>query len=212
MAFIWVDSASRLKSPYETRVVQKRVPVVSKAPNVEADPEKEEDAFTLSSQEEESPDHTSAHLAYKQASELTESKRQVLYAEQIMTTPVKTLSHSTNINDALHFIKEHRFRHVPITNEENVLIGIISDRDVFKYFYDHKNDSALNNKSITDLIKARVLTASPDTRISEIAKILFEERIGSMPILDTSHTLAGIITRSDILRALIHKSPLELWV
>ena len=41
---------------------------------------------------------------------------------------------------------------------------------------------------------------------------MFKERIGAMPIVDDQGTLVGILTRSDILRVLVNKAPLQLWV
>jgi CBS domain-containing protein len=57
----------------------------------------------------------------------------------------------------------------------------------------------------------QVLIATPDTPIRDIARTMVEERIGSLPILDLRDTLVGIITRSDILRALITHGPMRLW-
>ena len=65
---------------------------------------------------------------------------------------------------------------------------------------------------IQGLITERVLVASPDTEIREVAKILFEHRIGAMPVISSSERLVGIITRSDILRTLVNRAPLELWI
>ena len=46
-----------------------------------------------------------------------------------------------------------------------------------------------------------VLTAQPNAELSAISALFFRERIGSMPIIDNSGKISGIITRSDVLRA-----------
>jgi acetoin utilization protein AcuB len=56
-----------------------------------------------------------------------------------------------------------------------------------------------------------VLTAFKNTPLREIARVLFEERIGCLPIIDTAQKSIGILTRSDILRALMQGKPLDLW-
>ncbi len=206
MAFIWVDSASKVRSPYEVKARNKRVDKVEHATSGEAIGDAV-DTFTLSEEYQEA----AAHLAYKQAAEKKDGFGKPLYAEDIMSSPVKTLGTTASLTDALLFIKNERFRHVPITNSEGVLVGIISDRDFFRYYYEKDTNEQEALENITDLIKSRVLTASPDTRISEIARIMFEEKIGAMPILDSSHSLTGIITRSDILRALVKRTSFESW-
>jgi len=58
-------------------------------------------------------------------------------------------------------------------------------------------------KAVMDICKTQVLTATPDAEMREIAKVLIEKHIGSMPVIDEEGFLLGIITRSDILRTII---------
>ncbi|MBS10296.1 MAG: hypothetical protein CME19_01670 [Gemmatimonadetes bacterium] len=46
-------------------------------------------------------------------------------------------------------------------------------------------------------------TAGPDTDIAQIARVLYEEHVGSLPIIDDSKNLVGMITRSDIFKAIV---------
>jgi len=66
--------------------------------------------------------------------------------------------------------------------------------------------------SIEPLYLKKVLTATPETQIREIARVLIEQRKGVMPIVDANAHMVGIITRSDILRTIVNQAPLELWV
>jgi CBS domain-containing protein len=54
------------------------------------------------------------------------------------------------------------------------------------------------------------MSAAPTTEIREIAHVMLEERVNGIPILDNSGHLIGILTTSDILRAIVHRSPLDL--
>lgn len=156
--------------------------------------------------------------AYRQSGSFQKEREQVAYASQIMTAPVISLTPETSLADAWKLIYERRFRHIPIISHEQKLIGIISDRDLLSEaaglckIIPHSVNEAQKQTTIQGLIKRKVLTASPDTEIRDIARIMFEEHIGSMPIIDEKGHLAGIITRSDILRTLINKAPLELWL
>lgn len=49
------------------------------------------------------------------------------------------------------------------------------------------------------------------TEIREIAHVMLDEQINAIPILDSSRHQIGILTTSDILRAIAHRNPLELW-
>lgn len=129
-----------------------------------------------------------------------------LLAEQIMVSPVITLRSETSVADAQTLFRQHQFRHIPILSAESRLIGIISDRDLLQHI-----DNPFQT-NIQRLVNGRVLVAKPDTEIREIAAVLFEQRIGAMPIIDDDENLIGILTRSDILRILVNRAPLELWV
>jgi len=159
-----------------------------------------------------------AGKAYNTTFELPKERGPALHAYQIMTAPVVSLYKETTITQAWTLFRERRFRHVPIITQDRKIYGILSDRDLLRYaavsgkippYADNAPEASTN---ISSLIKTRVITASQDTEIRQIAGILFEQRVGVMPIVSEKGTLDGIITRSDILRTLINHAPLELWV
>jgi acetoin utilization protein AcuB len=56
-----------------------------------------------------------------------------------------------------------------------------------------------------------VLSAIPTTELREIARLMLDEYVSAIPIVDNSRHPVGILTTSDILRAIVHRNPLELW-
>lgn len=147
-----------------------------------------------------------------------QERRPAILASQIMASPVVILPPEATVAEAWELIRTKRFRHVPVVSHENKLVGIISDRDLLLEAgticstISPQDNAGQEQTTIQGLIRRKVLTASPDTGIREIARILFEERIGSMPIVDDKGMLVGIITRSDILRTIINNAPLDLWI
>ncbi|MEK6748523.1 MAG: CBS domain-containing protein [Pseudomonadota bacterium] len=166
--------------------------------------------------------HTQQRLAqrlYTQTAQQTAKMPELaIHAQQIMSTPVLTLADTTTILSAWAVFRERRFRHLPVLDRHGNLVGILSDRDMLRYAATHGRvppfgaDAPEALMGLEGLYKKRVLTATPDTEIRQIARILLEQRIGSMPIVDDAGQLCGMITRSDILRTLVHHMPLELWV
>jgi len=160
----------------------------------------------------------SAQKAYQSTHHLQRERGLALHAHQIMTSPVVTLNLDTSITQAWSLFRERRFRHVPVVMENRKIYGIVSDRDLLRYAavsgkIPPFSDNSIEAKtSIESLIKTRVITSAVDTEIREIARMLFEQRIGAMPVVTETGLLEGIITRSDILRTLVNHAPLELWV
>ena len=157
--------------------------------------------------------HSAGPLSpYQQSSPNTRSP--VFFARDIMSSPVVTLTEELIIAKAWGQFEKHRFRHFPVVNNENRLVGIISDRDMLLRAVQVGNESKVPHSatSINQIMKKSVLTASGDTNIREICQMLFNQHIGAMPITDGHGSLLGIITRSDILRTIIKNEPFELWV
>lgn len=159
-----------------------------------------------------------ADKAYSSTSQVLKERGIALHAHQIMTAPVVALLPGTSIADAWKLFRERRFRHVPVVTEQGKIFGIISDRDLLRYAattgkvppYSEFTPEA--SMSIEPLTKTRVITSSQDTEIRQIARMLFEQRVGAMPVVSDTGVVEGIITRSDILRTLVNNAPLELWV
>ena len=146
----------------------------------------------------------------------TSDSQPALRASEIMSSPVATLSQTDSITEILKTFHDNSFRHLPVISPDKTLVGIVSDRDVFRYMsgiaddYNHKEVRHQYGDKVTGLMSSRVLSASSDTDVRYIARLFVEKRIGAMPIL-SNNNLVGIITRSDILGAVMRHFHLELW-
>jgi len=159
-----------------------------------------------------------AGKAYESTRNIRQEREPAIRAHQLMSSPVVTLHEEASIVQAWRLFRESRFRYVPVVDGMGQVIGVLSDRALLRYAATsgnvppYGNDSEQAKLNIRPLMSERVVTATPDTEIRQIARLLFERRIGVMPIVDFSGRLVGIITRSDILRTLVNNAPLELWV
>lgn len=155
-----------------------------------------------------------AEQAYRAVDQLPQSLS-ILQAEQVMTSPVVTLTTEARISEALRQFQTNVFRHVPVVSSAGRLVGIVSERDVLRYMagmtesyqqqLPHTNDARVGQ-----FMTPRVLTASVDTDVRYIARLFVEQRIGAIPVAKEGE-LKGIITRSDVLRAVMRHYTLELW-
>jgi acetoin utilization protein AcuB len=124
-----------------------------------------------------------------------------------MTADVKTVSPETTLADALAVSRAHRIRHLPVVVGDR-LVGLVTDRDLRlampPIWADHQEDLqiALRTRTVGELMTSRIITSSPDLPIEEAGKLLYENRIGCLPILDGDR-LVGILTETDLLRAFV---------
>lgn len=151
--------------------------------------------------------------AYKESVKMTNEREPVLHAYTIMKSPVITLDPDMDIAGAWDFFQEKKVSYMPVLSREKKLTGIVSDRDLLKCLcITRAADKDNTCEIVSDIMTDKVLTAGRVTDIRRIAKAMFEHHIGAMPIVDESGELCGIITRSDILYALITYPSLSLWV
>jgi acetoin utilization protein AcuB len=151
--------------------------------------------------------------AYKEAIKKNNEREPILHAYTIMKSPVFTLDPEMTIADAWNYLKEKNVNHMPVLSKEKKIIGILTDRDLLKclcILECEGNNTAL--KKVMDVMRKNVITTGKLTDIRRIAKAMFENHIGAMLVVEESGELEGIITRSDILYALINYPPISFWI
>lgn len=141
-------------------------------------------------------------------------RRPARTAEQIMTAPVLTIREDTTVMQAWQRLKSAGVRHLPVLNAGGRLVGILSERDLLRVAGtpDSHPLRPVQNKPVSEVMRTRVFSAQPDAPIREIAKVLVDQKIGAMPIIDDELDLVGVVTRGDILRTLLHAAPTDLWI
>ncbi len=115
------------------------------------------------------------------------------------------------MSEIWRLFEQRSIHHLPvISNNEQHISGIISDRDYLIKVHMQENSTGIELQAV-DIMTEQVLAASQDTEIRELARVMFDNQIGAVPIVDENDKLIGIVTRSDILKTLINVEPLELW-
>ncbi len=117
-------------------------------------------------------------------------------AEKAASKPVLTIKSDTSIAEADELLSEHSFKGCPVT-EDGRLVGIISRRDLRKGLR-----SDLGHAPVKGFMSRKLITASPEQSLPELRRLMVEENIGRIPLVDSNGSLVGIVTRSDILRYL----------
>lgn len=188
--FVWVVAGSHL--PYEPRptVRRRRVDPIGRASAV-PDATASERPRNLPTQ------------AYEAAADPPAEPRIAVAAREIMSTPVVSVAPEARASEVAALLAEHGFHHLPVLAPNGRLVGMISDRDVLR------TDSP--EQSADRTMSRRVLTAAPDTPIRELARVMVTERIGAVPIVGPQG-LVGIVTQNDVLRCLVNRAPLDLWI
>jgi len=125
--------------------------------------------------------------------------------EEIMKTNVATLTTQNKIADAIQLMGEKKIRHIPIVNEQQNVVGLITDRDIRdanpSSFYAEEHRDILQ-KPLHTIMQTNIITGHPLDFVEEIAAVFYEHHISCLPIVK-ENKLAGIITETDLLRTLV---------
>lgn len=127
---------------------------------------------------------------------------------EIMSDQIITLTADANVNDAWQLFQQHGFHHIPIIDEDNTVLAMLSDRDILQGPGSQKN---INLENIMQFSSQRVFCFSADTDIRQATRILYEYDLGALPIISDDHQILGIVSRTDIMKVVSHYGPLELW-
>jgi IMP dehydrogenase len=131
--------------------------------------------------------------AQAQADQVRKVKR---YESGMILDPI-TLNESKILGDANKIMKEMKIGGIPIVNDSNVLVGIITNRDL--------RFQAEMSKPVTEIMTSKnLITAQVGTTLDEAEKILQKHKIEKLPIVDKDFKLTGLITYKDILKKKSH--------
>ena len=140
----------------------------------------------------------------------------MLLVRNWMTEKLVTLSPETSVAEALTLCRERRIRHIPIL-EEGHLVGVVTDRDLrdaSPALGDPERASALQKIRVGDVMTREVITTDPEDSIENAAQVMYEHKIQSLPVVTegpvvdegsavAEEELLGIVTSSDVMRALV---------
>jgi acetoin utilization protein AcuB len=124
-----------------------------------------------------------------------------MLVKEIMRKPVTVVSASTTIGEADQLLHSLGFRHLPVV-EQGKLVGILTDRDI-RFATSSLFHTPLSGEDPVSLaMSSHPLTADPLDPVEDAARIMRENKIGCLPVLDGLE-LVGILTGMDLLDALM---------
>ena len=133
-------------------------------------------------------------------------------ARDVMTSPAVTIRWDATVLEASALMEEKDIRRLPVVDEEDVLIGIISDGDVREALsiYNLTNPYAPDQDEILlavdEIMSSPVYTVGPDEHLKQVVRLMLDHKIGGVPVVDEQQHPLGLITESDIFRLM-----LEAW-
>ena len=123
-----------------------------------------------------------------------------------MTRAVKTVTRGLTVRDISEMFERDDFNAYPVEEDAQV-VGIVSKFDLLKCFVFTPNQmvppyESLMNRTVGDVMTSEFIYVRTDTKLTRVLQLMVDHRFRGVPAIDNDHRLAGIISRSDVLRAL----------
>jgi len=110
-----------------------------------------------------------------------------------------TINENDNLTLAFSVLEKERFRHLPVIDNNQNLVGILSERDLHAI----QDFSSLKHPIVKNCMEQDVVSVQVGSSLLETTFILSEKKIGSVLVVDSQNKLEGIFTTTDALNALV---------
>ncbi len=127
---------------------------------------------------------------------------------EYMTRKVVSVPRETGVREAFFKMKKHHIRHLPVVDDDNKLIGIVSDRELRRpdwvdESWDIAHVYSLDDEMLVgDVMIENVHVIHTYDTLRKAARLLLQNNIGAAPVLDKTGALVGMLSAVDLLRAL----------
>lgn len=135
-----------------------------------------------------------------------------MFVIERMATDLITIGPDLTIGEAKKIMSENSIRHLPVIDDEGLLIGIVTDRDMrdampstLKKKADYEKTLAIiKNYKIQDIMTRDLLTIYPYYTIQDTLLVIEKKKVGALPVVDEEGRLKGILSTRDLLTAFVN--------
>jgi CBS domain-containing protein len=124
----------------------------------------------------------------------------------LMTSEVTTLRRNDKLSIADDVMRLGRIRHLPVLDEDELVVGIVSQRDLFRGalaralgYGAHAQQKLLDQLLVKEVMTNDPTTISPDAPLADAAHLMLRQKIGALVVTEDGR-LAGILTEADFVR------------
>lgn len=139
----------------------------------------------------------------RQEEERSEPRFEELAVDQVMSTRVVSIQPDATLGEAAGMMLEGGFRHLPVLDEDERLVGVLSERDLREWLGVELREWPRAARNLDEAVSS-AMVSNPTAMHSGVKllaalEVFADERIGALPVLDEHERLVGVLSYVDVL-------------
>jgi len=136
----------------------------------------------------------------------------IYHIKDIMTKDSINIYINESVNDAYDKLKEHQVSQVPIVSKDEKIMGMINKKLILNLLMgDIDNISIILKRELDDIYLPEVITTDPISDIRRVARVMIDFNLDAIPVVNKNDTLLGIVSKTDIIKAVSNIPRFQLW-
>ncbi len=132
-----------------------------------------------------------------------------MFVHYYMTPSPMTIGPEQTVSEAIEILNTHKFRHIPVVDDNNVLLGMLTDRDlrsatlstVARSKERQNVEQKVKNTLVSVVMSEDCLSLNRLSTLDRALLLLQSENIGALPVLNDSRQVVGIFSAMDLMKA-----------
>ena len=163
------------------------------------------------------PGHANALTAYAQTASTPTPRQPLRRVADVMRHQVIAVPLTQPVLQAWQMLAAQGVGQAPVIDAEGALVGLLTRADLMQP--DRLPLAGANSvvwrawlgQPVSEIMWTPVPAVGPQTDLRRLARVLLDTHLPGLPVVDDEGRLQGFVSRSDILRAVVHDPPIDLW-
>lgn len=163
------------------------------------------------------PTVDAALSAYAQAGDASPARHPLTRVSDVMSLEPVSLRPDMTLLEAWQGLKSAGVGQAPVVQGDGSLVGLLGRAELLDLAHLPQPDvpalvwRAWLLEPVSAAMVSPVPAPGPDTELRRVARVLLDTHLPGLPVVDDEGRLMGFVSRSDILQAIVHDPPLDLW-
>lgn len=141
-----------------------------------------------------------------------DTKELVYHVRDIMTRDCTTINSKQTVKEAYDILKELNISQIPVVVFGKKIQGLIDNKTILNLLLENiDNNEEILNRKIEDIFLPELITADPISDIRRVSKVMIDFKLHAIPIVDEEDIVIGIVSKTDIIKAVSNIPHLQLW-